>query len=410
MSPGVAPRPSPGGRRVALVHRYFHPDVTGYAQMLDQFGAHLAAIGHDVTIICGPPGYNAAYQGPPVPRVERRNGCVVRRLRVPQLRGRLGKSVDYAAFAILVATHLVIRRRPYDVVSVTTIPPVVMGLAGRCARLRSRRTNVVYHCMDLYPEVASTVGLRQDGPAARIARRLDNSTVARAARTIVLSDDMRRTLAGRGADTERVAVCNNFILEDASAAIAPTGIERPAGRRFIFAGNLGRFQGIESLVDAFVAAHDAGADAELVLLGAGPMTEWIRDAAARSGAPITVWPHRPLPEAMGLMQTADVGVVSLSAGVSRHAFPSKLMMYLELGLPVLAIVEQDSELARTVRDHGLGTSAAPGAVDEIVCAVRRLAASPLPSADHVRSAGRALYAPSTILPRWTELYGLEAAA
>lgn len=396
--------------RIALVHRFFHPDVTSYAQMLDQFASHLAGLGHEVTVLAAPPSYHGAYTGPRPPRVERRSGVTVRRLRVPSASTRRGKVVGSAVFPIRIALHVITRRHPYDVVSVTTIPPVVMGLAGRVGRVRSRATRLVYHCMDLYPEVAATIGLNQGGVLARLASRLDRSTMRAADSTIVLSSDMRETARRRGLDgaaLERVHICNNFILDSASPddAIHETGAH-PDDLRLVFAGNVGRFQGIETLIDGLERAIDDGVKVHLTMIGSGPLVPWVTEQAQRRSLPVDLLPHRPLREAMDVMQLADMGVVSLEPGVAATAFPSKLMTYLELGLPVFTVVEHDTELAKLIVGEGLGVVCEPGNARGIADAISRAAALELPARGVVQATGRRNFARDVILPRWTELYGV----
>ena len=48
-------------------------------------------------------------------------------------------------------------------------------------------------------------------------------------------------------------------------------------------------------------------------------------------------------------KSRDLGVVCLNRGVINAAYPSKTMAYLRNGCPVLALVEQHSELARMIR-------------------------------------------------------------
>lgn len=54
------------------------------------------------------------------------------------------------------------------------------------------------------------------------------------------------------------------------------------------------------------------------------------------------------------MSKADLGLVSIKPGVLQIAYPSKTMMYLSMGLPVLALAESDSSLAKFILNNKLG--------------------------------------------------------
>lgn len=77
-------------------------------------------------------------------------------------------------------------------------------------------------------------------------------------------------------------------------------------------------------------------------------------APAESVQRVVLVPHGDPREVQALLDTADLGLVSLSADVIRYAFPSKTATYLGAGVPVLARVEPDSALAWVVLDHGIG--------------------------------------------------------
>lgn len=392
-------------KRILLVHRYFDPDMTTYAQMLATYADHLGASGHDVTVFCGPANYNNVYQGPTPPRREQRTHYMVRRARLPGSSSRLAKLAGFVFFPVALVLHCWSTRRRYDVISVTTMPPIVMGLAGSMCALR-RSSRFVYHCMDLYPEL---LGAPRSGPKrilVHISQRLDLFVMRRASRVIVLSDDMRATIAARSTTPVDVAVSNNFIIEshpEVFVARKPTETFQ-----FIFAGNLGRFQGIDRLIDAFGRLDDVDQAVELLFLGAGPMVEAIESAAAHDSR-ISHHPHLPLRDAMDMIVRADAAIVSLEPGVIDAAFPSKVLMYLELGRRILALVEPTSELATMVRDERIGSIADPADPRAITEAMHTLCrANDLLEPQKIQDFGRARFSQQVVLDRWADLYGLDS--
>ena len=111
------------------------------------------------------------------------------------------------------------------------------------------------------------------------------------------------------------------------------------------------------------------------------------------------------------MASADAGIVSLAPGVIDCAYPSKLMTYLEVGLPVVAVVETDSELAGFVESHGLGWVASPNDVGAIAVALSSAidgARSTDPT--FVRAKGREHFGQTNALDAWDEAYGLHTVA
>lgn len=397
-------------KRFLLVHRYYAPDVTTYAQMMRHFGERLVESGHQTSVLATQPSYNGVYQGPKLPSIERTDaGITVRRMRSFAASSALGKVLGYIAFPLQVFGYLFRNGGSYDVVSVTTVPPLAMAFVARLARLRHRHLRVVYHCMDLYPEVLGSSAGRSLGARSLrwLARRVDRANVEESDVVIVLSEDMRSTLARR-AEVARVQVQNNFLLQELSGP-NPSSEQNGSGDRnvhecvkFVFAGNLGEFQGLDVLAEAF-AQHP---EASLRFQGAGSMQTAL--AAAVDGHPnLSMAPFVPLDELFELLEGFDVAVVSLAPGVVYSAYPSKLMTYFEAGLPVLAVVEGDSALAATIESNGIGAVAQPGDLASIRAAVDRLvdgARSGRFESGAIRAVGRAMFGRDKTLDRWVALY------
>ena len=353
--------------KILLTHRYFWPDTAPYALMLRSIGEALAAAGHEVHIFASRPSYRA---GQTAPRRERLGALEVRRCRVlPE--GRRNP-VFRLLNVFIYCTALffrVLRLRP-DVVSASTFPPVVAAWsAGLAARLVGAK--FVYHMMDIHPEVSKYSGGRLGrGLAFKLLRWLDNQTLRRAAAIVVLSKDMENTLKARGLGVLPIHIINNFLLDDFDESQAPPAeYRKQAGKfRVIFAGNLGRFQNLDLLTEGVARAFAEHPELELFLLGDGAALPGLK-AKWGDHSRIKFAPFLPFSQARALIEEADLGLVSLAPDIYRVAYPSKLLTYLGLGVPVLALVEPDSELAQELVGNGLGvvpTSSAPQAVAEAV--------------------------------------------
>ena len=396
-------------KRILLVHRYFWPDIPTYAQMLRLIGRRLVDEGHDVTVFCGPPSYNDVYEGPARRGVEHLDGLVVRRVRLPSDRKShpAVRSVSLLVFAARLVLHVLRRRADYDLVTVTTIPPVAMGVAARIIR---RLTGIpyLYHCMDLYPEVAVVSGMARNRLLVRIARRLDATTCRKAAAVVVLSADMRTTLARRGLDASNVIVLNNFEVLDGADAAAASTLPRDGSKfRILFAGNMGRFQGLENLVAAAARLASELPDAQFVFMGsgsrAGPLRDQARDLLGRS---VVFVDHQPVAVAARVMEECHVGVVALRPRIHEVAYPSKTVMYLTSGLRIVAVVEEDSDLAGLVRGEEVGVVCPPEDVDALTavirCEVDRGPASDA-SRERVKAVGESYFGKTRKLVDWARL-------
>jgi glycosyltransferase involved in cell wall biosynthesis len=346
--------------KILVLYRHFWPDSPPYATKLRSIGRRLVADGHEMTVWCEAPSYKKSDLALDAPRLETLDGIRVERMsRLPLVHGsRLMRTLGKLLFVPRLLAKAVVRKlrgQRYDLVWTATIPPVLQGWAGRTiARLFGAR--FLYHCQDLYPELATYMGMwPRNGMLYRILSPIERRTRQRATALVTLSSDMANTAAAL-APGARIEVINNFMLDVFSEGGEPVPQQRPrpsGGRITIgFAGNIGQFQALDAVVDAYCRLP-AETPLELEFMGDGEAKpSLVRQAQGRSS--IRFLPHRPFAEARQLIAAYDLGLVSVEPNIYRVAYPSKTLTYLGLGVPVLAIIEPESELARMIEDEGIG--------------------------------------------------------
>lgn len=366
--------------RVVLIHRYFWPDTPAYAHILKEIALALGKAGHEVEVLTCQPSYNrdAVKQAPRRERLA--PGVNVRRWSViPDRRSTALKGVNLLIFCVRV---LFARWRlgRVDVVMAASTPPVAIAKVGSWLA-RSLGAKFVYHKQDIYPDVVLAPGLMKAGPLAALLRWIDARTDRHADRVVVLSEDMALTLRDRGVQTDRVVSINNF-----DPWLLETTDEQPISRQsdetlssvqpltVVFAGNLGRFQNLETVMQAVV---DLGTDEaiDVHFFGDGALRSHLEEeVSSRALRHIYVHGYQaPIVVAEFLRTKADLGLVSLAPGVIRAAYPSKTMSYLRHGCPVLALVEPESHLARTLVAAGAGFQTNPTDPMDVTKTIRYLA-------------------------------------
>ena len=409
--------------RILIIYRHFWPDSPPYASLLRSIAGRLVRDGHQVEIWTEQPGYKSADTRKRAPRREQLDGIRVERFSRLPLTGHSStiRLIDKLVFPFRSLVKGVFRKlggSRYDLVWTATIPPVLSGMTNRwIAKLFGARS--LYNCLDLYPEIAIHMGwLRENGLVAKCMRAVESGTRRNSDIIVTLSNDMVGTITEMVRPEGRVAVINNFMLEEfetngarsAGDAQLPSRDEamRVGARplRMIFAGNLGLFQGLDRLVEAMRIVDRAGScpGLELTFLGEGKALPSLKKLAQGLGN-VTFEPHRPYEEARALIHAADVGIVSLEAEIYRLAFPSKTLTYLGLGLPVLTIVEPDSELSAMIRTNGLGwvsASREPEAIAETVELMHRSYENGEDLRRHVLAWFNDNLSKDALLDRWSE--------
>ena len=397
--------------RILAVYRHFWPDSPPYASMLRTIAGALAADGHEVSVLAERPSYKAVDRAARAPGREVLDGVRVRRLaRLPAMRRSAVRRLGAAVFPLRVVGYAIrerLRGRRYDVLWTATMPPAINGAGARLAA-RILGARFVYHLQDIYPELQTFSGKwRETGTLARITGWLDARNVHLAACNVTLSDDMATTIQARGVPADRVRVIANIMPDsfDEETPLEPALAKLPGRFRVIFAGNVGRFQGLEALVEAARLLRDERPEVEFLVLGEGAMLGALREAAADLPN-IRFEGHRPLREAKPVIATADAGLVSIQPGIYRAAYPSKTVTYLGLGVPLLAVVEPESELARSIVEGRLGWVAPSGDGEGLAAAVRAAwaARDEVPAMrERARAAFEREFAQAAVLERWRAL-------
>jgi glycosyltransferase involved in cell wall biosynthesis len=359
--------------RILAIYRHYWPDSTPYARILRMLLEHLAAVGHETFIFTAQPGYNGI-RHLQQPWRETFGGVDVRRVQLlpERKRWRVVRAVNWLFFLVRAVLHAAIGQK-YDLIIANSHPPIFMGCALRLVRA-FHRTPYIYHCQDLHPEAALLAGDLRNGWLRRLLLRWDTNNCRSAQRVVVLSQDMLDSLTRRGLSTANVSIINNSPLVTGSAVrptLPPPLDESTGAVRFLFAGNLGRFQGLERLVAAARLVAES-ANIQLIFIGEGDAKSMlVTQAGDLLNRRIVFVPQQPVETALAAMRRCDYGIVSLLADVYRYAYPSKTMMYLSAGCPLLAVIEPESELARTVARHGFGYTAPSVSVADIADTMRR---------------------------------------
>jgi colanic acid biosynthesis glycosyl transferase WcaI len=338
--------------KILAIYRHYWPDAAPYARILKCILEEQARQGHEVTILTAQPSYNDI-------KFERRANLEhvegVEVIRCPLFPERKHWHVVRAINSVLFLTWAVcqsFRRCSYDVVIANSHPPVVMGLALQVIKFLTR-VPYILHCQDIHPESAALAEQVKSQWLIKVLRRLDTASCLRATLVITLSEDMKQTLVRRCSKlTDRIAVLNNFGLDTQSNS--PAIARKDSSFQLIFAGNMGRFQGLDRLVEA-VGLLGSELPVELMFLGTGSETKHLQELSEKLCASQIRFVGYQSPQvAMEWVQKADLGVVSLAEGVCQVAYPSKTMAYATAGCPILSIVERDSQIARDVKRLDLG--------------------------------------------------------
>ena len=365
--------------KILFIYRHFWPDNPPYASMLRSIAASLVEAGHIVEIWTEMPSYGDAAIDTQCDAHEVIDGISVLRLaRLPGMK-KFGvvRQLAKIVFPLRILV-LSIRRRVFgcrcNVVVAATIPPVANGLAALVSS-KILGARFIYHMQDIYPEVGACVGLwSDDSLVSKGLGYLDGMVCSIADVIVVLSRDMKASIEARNIEASKIHVINNFELQSFSEKFAATtnSSDQHIDKKFfniVFAGNIGRFQGLKVVVECARRLVDID-KLRITLIGDGVAKKEL-EAASNNLSNIVFVPHLSTESAKMNIEVADIGLVTLGENIYKYAYPSKTLTYLGLGVPVLTVVENSSDISEFVVKKNIGYTADNRSVDELESVMRK---------------------------------------
>jgi len=360
---------------ILVLNEYFPPDTSATAKMAAMVVEALAER-HRVTVLCGRPSYDPTERHPYyLLRREARDNVTIERVGSTafprfRMRRRVANYLTYISLAVPRALVL----QP-DLILAMTDPPFLGIVGASVARLSGRP--LVYNIRDLYPDMALGGDIVRPARWVQGWEYMHRRALRRAARVIVLGEDMRDRIISKGVDPARVVIVRDGVPlpETLPSPEHPIAQQIRCGFPFVLlhAGNLGFYGAWETLVRAVRLLENDGVG--LVFVGDGAMKAQI-EAEAGACAAVRFLPFRPLEEVPYVLAAGDLHVVTIRRGLEGVVVPSKLYPILAAGRPVLAVAPEQTDVARIVRRTGCGVAADPDDPAAVAQAVRALARNP----------------------------------
>lgn len=336
--------------RIQLWSYNYDPEPSGIAPLSGVWARAMVARGHEVEVVAAHPHYPQPQWGRRLtPYREWRDGILV--LRLPLWVGRASAAErirQEASFATAMSLAAPMLRTPDVVVAVS---PSFPALVPAMVNARARRIPWVLWLQDILPDGAAMTGILEEGWLVDMARRLEHRAYRSASRIVVISRSFEDNLRAKGVRKAKLVQSYN----PASRPILGTTRD-PAGvdpATILTMGNIGHTQNLVAVTRAFEdsrALSDLGA--RFVLAGDGEAGDDVRAAIKTDRVNVT-----------GLLKSDDlerelrratIAVVSqLYEGIDFNV-PSKLMNFMAYGIPTVASVRAESEVARIITMSGGG--------------------------------------------------------
>lgn len=364
--------------RVLLLTQWFDPEPTFKGLV---FARELVRQGFEVEVLTGFPNYpgGKVYPGYKIKLLQREIVDGVQVTRVPLYpnhgQSAIKRVLNYASFAASALLYGLFVAKRADVIYAYH-PPLTVGITASLIRL-IRRVPVVYDIQDMWPDTLRATGMINNQRALNVVEAVCQWVYRRVDHIVVLSPGFKRLLVQRGVPDTKVDVIFNWADEAGLAAPLgqlPADFPGPTQFRILFAGNMGKAQALDTVLDAAVLLQKLGKQICFVMLGGGVEVSRLKLRATDLQLSNVVFlPSVPMAEVGTLLNEADALLVHLRKDpLFEITIPSKTQAYMTVGKPLLMAVNGDA--ADLVLRSGGGVVAESENAEGLAAAAQALAA------------------------------------
>ena len=247
---------------------------------------------------------------------------------------------------------------------VVSAPPSLPFLTALAAKIRRARYNLIIQ--DKYPEILIAVGKTNSGSTfVKLLDKLNAWLYSGAEKIIVVGRDMRELVEAQtfdkpGRKKTTIEVIQNWasleeiepMPRESNELLKELGILDKFV--FLYAGNMGHPQDLESIVECAEKLKDDGRF-HFLFLGSGVKRKWLEKKVQENKLEnVSILAARPRAEQKLFLNACDIGLVSLVKNMSGVAMPSRTYNFLAAGKPILALTENNSEVARVIEEEQVG--------------------------------------------------------
>lgn len=358
-------------RSVLLVTQWFEPEPTFKGMA---FAEKLQQSGYEVSVLTGFPNYPGGklYKGYKIKPLSKSviNGVRIYRsaLYPSHNNSSLKRFANYVTFALSAATVALFLTRPS--VAYVYHPPGTIGLVAWVLKYL-RNVPFILDVQDLWPDSLSATNMVNSPKILKLVELWMKRLYIDASKIVVLSEGFKKSLINNGIAPEKIVVIPNWADENKLAFDSSAINSEPGSKlNIVFAGTLGRAQGLDTVLKAAALVGDES-NITFSFIGDGSDKNRLISLAKHLHLQnVKFIPPVPMENISNYLGKADVLLVQLSGNpLFEITIPSKIQAYLFIGKPILAGVKGDAK--KIIDDSNVGFTYDSNDPKELVAAIKK---------------------------------------
>jgi glycosyltransferase involved in cell wall biosynthesis len=367
--------------RLLLWSQYFWPENFPINELAEE----LVRAGISVTVLTGKPNYPDGrffhgYKGSGIIRENVAGTTVVRIPILPRGAGTAARlALNYISFVIAgyLFAPIALRRQKFDAIFVYAPSPLIQALPALFLSFL-KRAPITLWVQDLWPEALRATGHVKSPILLRLVTSAVQYIYRKSDSILIQSEAFRSPIERLAGDPDKIHYFPNLSKTTSSSnSCSATANDLAATIKetfsIVLAGNIGRAQSIETVVEAACHLRDAD-NVKIFIVGSGSRLDWLEAEMRRLSLKNIVlagrFPASDMPPILGaasalLVTLGDDPTVSLTV-------PSKIQSYLACGRPIIGCL--NGEGARILAEADAGLVCPSGNSLELAKAISKLEA------------------------------------
>lgn len=352
----------------------FYPDEVAVANLFTNLSVELAASGLEIEVWCAQPSYTNNRRQP--------HELLYRGMKIKYLRSTTfhkdklaGRILNFATFSFIVAARLLFSKSKTRVISNTT-PPFVAIIISMICNLRNRK--FVYVLMDIFPDGLIRLGKVSDKNVfIKIWQSMHRMALKKSEYIVVIGRDMIDWISGfyPGATVKTRYIPlwqDKELIRPVNIKLNPFIEKYQLQNYFVvqYSGNMGLWNDMRTIGLAINRNPDG---VKFMIIGGGMRKKELLDTLDNPEMSNAIFlPFQENIDYAYSVTSCHAAIVSLREGLEGMAVPSKIIGIIAAGIPVIAMVPAQSEIAYIVKEEQCGIVVNPDDADGLIDAIIKL--------------------------------------
>lgn len=349
---------------ILVFSQYYYPERIGPTEICEQ----LVKEGHKVKVITGLPNYPEGNIEKDYKFFKNRkqniNGVEIERtFEIGRRKNKIFLALNYLSFCISATFKSMFLSKNFDIVYCYQLSPITVAIPA-IIYSKLKKKKLVLCCLDLWPESLKVLNIKEKSIVYKCFDYISKKVYNNCDKILITSKVFKEYLVNKhNVKEERIEYLPQH-SKDFKSSKGNKNIDKKK-THFLFAGNVGKAQNVEIIVEAIGMIKDRE-NIVVDIVGNGSNLENIKEMVKENNLDNNIIFHGQVAKDKmnKFYKKADACVLTLkSDSYIGKTLPLKLQSYMSSGKPIISAIDGDAE--QVIKDSNCGICVGSQNVQEL---------------------------------------------